>query len=832
VNFQKVNLNTSAIDRLSAANGLTEVMEVVDNFNLQQTLQGSISSFKHIARLLNGKNNKEIVALKQKDAYKNLLNKIRESIDTLNEQDIVDILLSMRRIIFNVGSTGFKNEETEAIKKRANTLLAEGKFSPRQLVGLLSGYNGVGFWADSVAFELLKAIKQSPSSLNLNNYLQILSAGHSNVGYNSINENLLFDEVCKQLFDILPQLPYSKKADVFLSVARLEMQYKLPKLALHPIINKLRLDLKENIDKLNEQDVIKIFQAYRHLPRGYYNDLIEELREMIVITLNHNPTNLNSEFLFNFISSQSNIVLRRPSKQIMEAINYVFTFIAGRMETDIFLKKHIAELAEMAEEFSIKSPAFEEAIKKSLKNNPEFFDRNIVALEFLLRRGVNVSEILKKVIASPQFQEITTARLRRLQVSLKSVDKELYSGVNILEAIENHKNFNNTDFISPQEFQGLFSHNNVENAVAMSEKIIDQMAKRDEIKINSVSNLFECITNSKVVNQLLEKHQETFTKLSMKEINVFIDAYSELKEPSIAATLFLVSVLERNIDKVNSNKLISLFLSKGDFICTLAIKADWLLARIVGLIEKIPDLKKTIRTHFFFSLINRLYANGLENQKLLDILSENFAHYNNDLTKKSQSLAFDMKIAEFLADHDALKLGPALSLFNRIKTFPNAKINSKLLSVLLSNNKVPAEIKKEVESFATKLISHNYSKLTDGEPKVVIDNLISILRFPISNLREQAPFIAEVLKNHTTHFTPKSFLDLINAISTEKVRYNLDILIPILKETAQIFQHVGSKMRHSDIVDTIECFSDLGYRSSFLLNNLLMQTSRQKISFP
>jgi hypothetical protein len=86
------------------------------------------------------------------------------------------------------------------------------------------------------------------------------------------------------------------------------MQYNLPKLNLHPIISKLRVDLKENIDKLNEQDVIKIFHAYRHLPRNYSSDLFEELREMIVITLNHNPTNLNSEFLFNFISSQSNIV--------------------------------------------------------------------------------------------------------------------------------------------------------------------------------------------------------------------------------------------------------------------------------------------------------------------------------------------------------------------------------------------------------------------------------------------------------------------------------------------------------------------------------------------
>jgi hypothetical protein len=183
-------------------------------------------------------------------------------------------------------------------------------------------------------------------------------------------------------------------------------------------------------------------------------------------------------------------------------------------------------------------------------------------------------------------------------------------------------------------------------------------------------------------------------------------------------------------------------------------------------------------------------------------------------------------LLSFLADHDALKVEAALAIFNRLKVIQNVRINSKLLSVLVSSNKVSADVQKEVETFATKIITYNYSKLTDGDPKVVIENLISIMRFPMSNLREHAPFIAEVLKNHITHFTPKSFLELIKAIPTEKLRLNLDVLVPILKEIANVFQHVGPKLRHSDIVDTIECFSDLGYRSSSLLSNLLKELGR------
>jgi hypothetical protein len=66
-------------------------------------------------------------------------------------------------------------------------------------------------------------------------------------------------------------------------------------------MHQLRLSLKENLNQLGEASVLNIITAYSYLPRDFNYDLLDEIKIMVMITLQHNPANLKSSFLLEFM---------------------------------------------------------------------------------------------------------------------------------------------------------------------------------------------------------------------------------------------------------------------------------------------------------------------------------------------------------------------------------------------------------------------------------------------------------------------------------------------------------------------------------------------------
>ena len=63
----------------------------------------------------------------------------------------------------------------------------------------------------------------------------------------------------------------------------------------------LRVELLNKLDTISEFAVINILQAYVHLPNYFPHDLYDEVKEMIAVTLDHNPENLKSSFLLDVL---------------------------------------------------------------------------------------------------------------------------------------------------------------------------------------------------------------------------------------------------------------------------------------------------------------------------------------------------------------------------------------------------------------------------------------------------------------------------------------------------------------------------------------------------
>ena len=63
------------------------------------------------------------------------------------------------------------------------------------------------------------------------------------------------------------------------------MNYNIPRYRLPMVLYTLRTQLKDKLDQLSETSVINILMAYQSLPREFPSDLLEEIKEMVIVTV-------------------------------------------------------------------------------------------------------------------------------------------------------------------------------------------------------------------------------------------------------------------------------------------------------------------------------------------------------------------------------------------------------------------------------------------------------------------------------------------------------------------------------------------------------------------
>lgn len=105
----------------------------------------------------------------------------------------------------------------------------------------------------------------------------------------------------------MTELDLEKKTSVFKSIAECELHYAAPRYNTPQVMYQLKQDLKENLDRLGEKGILDIIASYKHLPKEFPSDLLDEVNQMISLTLEHNYTNIRTEFLIQFLDIQNQL---------------------------------------------------------------------------------------------------------------------------------------------------------------------------------------------------------------------------------------------------------------------------------------------------------------------------------------------------------------------------------------------------------------------------------------------------------------------------------------------------------------------------------------------
>ena len=92
----------------------------------------------------------------------------------------------------------------------------------------------------------------------------------------------------------------------------------------------------EKSEQLSERSILNIVDAYVHLPRFFPMDLLEDIKDMIFLTLQQNPINLKSFFLLEFLEK---ILLMKRRRLPEDKQAQVLDEIAKRIQSEEFMNR-------------------------------------------------------------------------------------------------------------------------------------------------------------------------------------------------------------------------------------------------------------------------------------------------------------------------------------------------------------------------------------------------------------------------------------------------------------------------------------------------------------
>lgn len=205
---------------------------------------------------------------------------------------------------------------------RINEFVLSKSYSCRNLINIYYDYSHLGRRSDEIAKEILQEIRLDPKILTTFSCIQIVqSIAHKDII--SAQDSRLLTEVLKILPEFDQDFDIEQKSTIFKYLAQIQLQHQAPRYQSPPYLVKLKNQLKEKIEHMSEFAVTNVLFAYEHLPREFGDDLLEEIKEMVCVTLKHDPQNIKSFFLTDVYESLSNLKYKKRKLQLekMDVLN-------------------------------------------------------------------------------------------------------------------------------------------------------------------------------------------------------------------------------------------------------------------------------------------------------------------------------------------------------------------------------------------------------------------------------------------------------------------------------------------------------------------------------
>ena len=298
---------------------------------------------------------------------------------------------------------GIPDKDVNRIFLRINDFIKSKTYSCRNLINIYFDYCHMNQNTDLVVIEILNDIKLDSKILTTFSCIQIIQAA-SYKSYMTAKDSILLSQIIRAFPAFEQDFDIEQKSTILKHLSKLELNYSTPRFQLPNLIFRLKDQLKEKIEQLSEMSVTNVIGAYESLPKEFPGDLLEEIKEMICVTLQHNPKNIKSLFLLDIYDSLNNIKLkkRRLSDQKIAIVDKeIFERLKAR-DPDLIKSRSLERLLEIYNKlYGQKGDEGVAAIYETYCSNSEESTgkyNNYVFLEAFAKHKLDIKKFIDMVI--------------------------------------------------------------------------------------------------------------------------------------------------------------------------------------------------------------------------------------------------------------------------------------------------------------------------------------------------------------------------------------------------------------------------------------------------
>lgn len=827
-NFDKVTSYESLISRISNASHVNDLLEIMSqNLNLYKN-EHIVLTLRVLARLIRSSNFQQADSLLNDERYRALTEKAQENLEQFNEYEILDFLFWLRRFKLSRLPVNISDASLNKLYARVKEFVKSKSFNFRNLVNLYYDLSALNRNTEDIAAEILNELKADSKLLTPFTIVQIIQAAANKKAAASPKEIAVVDFVQRALGDMLQEFDSDQKCMVFKHLASLEMHMHPPRYRVPNVLFNLRNNLKEILDQLSEVGVVNIIDAYNELPKEFPSDLLDEIREMVIVTVQHNSENIKSFFLVDFLERILNLPRSRRTQQ--DKITIIYEEISKRLLEDDYLGKPkvLERLIDIYDKAGIEYDQLVEKIyQRALNYKGLFYSRSV--LLSLNNKGKDITPILDRLTEEEALKKINNAQRLQLSSILSAVESTKYDSIreNLLNQIASDKN-------DPARLINILSENFRSTKVEeqMTQAVEGLKAQKGQISdLLFYKNMFLSVQNRNLRNLWTAWAKETSANLEKQELSRICDALLSLERVNNEQMILFNNILtQAKAENFPLKKLISTLRDNREFISQVS-RFEGRLDRLLGKISSVMEVQKEeLRLPIIFGFVKRLENMGVRSAHISQIAKKAY-----ELGRRSESGSptfLDVLYSSYLIDQGHLNQTQAKEIYGSGKKFlEDPQLNSKFYTYILQNSSQAILEEDETINEINQKLDVLQKKFSEAGGKAMLTTLATILAYPPQFLEPNKDLYVKSLKSYINYATPNLYLNLINSIPQSYTRTRYDFYLPFLRELIINYHNFNLKFPPTDTIKILKKFAELKTRNPTIYNHILADIGRVFNSF-
>ena len=193
-------------------------------------------------------------------------------------------------------------DERQALVNRVVALVEDHQYRDvKELINVFFNFTISGIYIDSLVGAIHEEIKGDFNML-LPFQISMIVQPLANLNNISFRARNLIYEILDNYDGFFTEFTLDDRANLFKNIAKLEMHSKLPRFQNPSILNSFKDDIQANLGSMKEWSILNIVESYIYLPWNFGRPLLEEIDQMVLMTLEHNSENIVPSFIIRYLN--------------------------------------------------------------------------------------------------------------------------------------------------------------------------------------------------------------------------------------------------------------------------------------------------------------------------------------------------------------------------------------------------------------------------------------------------------------------------------------------------------------------------------------------------